>query len=130
MKVYPMRRKDRQAGEEDILRILKENVYGVLSTISEDGWPYGVPVSYVYEEGLGEKWKARAAYWAHPTEELRESFKSAFRAPAVTAQYMGGEAEGSVLPDHYPLDLYYMSREGEDEIQSDLIYDYRTNVAF
>lgn len=35
MKVYPMRRKDRQAGEEDILRILKENVYGVLSTISE-----------------------------------------------------------------------------------------------
>lgn len=23
-----------------------------------------------------------------------------------------------------------MSREGEDEIQSDLIYDYRTNVAF
>lgn len=32
MKVYPMRRKDRQAGEEDILRILKENVYGVLST--------------------------------------------------------------------------------------------------
>jgi pimeloyl-ACP methyl ester carboxylesterase len=64
----------------------------------------------VYEEGLGEKWKARAAYWAHPTEELRESFKSAFRAPAVTAQYMGGEAE--------------------DEIQSDLIYDYRTNVAF
>lgn len=84
----------------------------------------------VYEEGLGEKWKARAAYWAHPTEELRESFKSAFRAPAVTAQYMGGEAEGSVLPDHYTLDLYYMSREGEDEIQSDLIYDYRTNVAF
>ncbi len=43
MKVYPMRRKDRQAGEEDILRILKENVYGVLSTISEDGSPYGVP---------------------------------------------------------------------------------------
>lgn len=43
---------------------------------------------------------------------------------------MGGEAEGSVLPDHYTLDLYYMSREGEDEIQSDLIYDYRTNVAF
>lgn len=84
----------------------------------------------VYEEGLGEKWKARAAYRAHPTEELRESFKSAFRAPAVTAQYMGGEAEGSVLPDHYTLDLYYMSREGEDEIQSDLIYDYRTNVAF
>ena len=37
MKVYPMRRKDRQAGEEDILRILKENVYGVLSTISEAG---------------------------------------------------------------------------------------------
>ena len=38
----------------------------------------------VYEEGLGEKWKARAAYWAHPTEDLRESFKSAFHAPACS----------------------------------------------
>ncbi len=43
MKVYPMRRKDKQAGEEDILRILKENVYGVLSTSSEDGWPLRRP---------------------------------------------------------------------------------------
>lgn len=75
MKVYPMRRKDRQAGEEDILRILKENVYGVLSTISEDGWPYGVPVSYVYEDGKSTstarrwdiKWTTLRTQRRHPS---------------------------------------------------------------
>lgn len=70
MKVYPMRRKDRQAGEEDILRILKENVYGVLSTISEDGWPYGVPVSYVYEDG---KIYFHSATMGHKVDNLAHS---------------------------------------------------------
>lgn len=75
MKVYPMRRKDRQAGEEDILRILKENVYGVLSTISEDGWPYGVPVSYVYEDG---KIYFHSATMGHKVDNLAHSEKASF----------------------------------------------------
>ena len=47
----PMRRKDRIMQEDDIERVLSENSNGVLSTISEDGTPYGVPVSYVYHNG-------------------------------------------------------------------------------
>lgn len=43
-----MRRKDRELKNEDIIKILNNGEYGILSTISKDGYPYGVPVSYVY----------------------------------------------------------------------------------
>lgn len=43
-----MRRKDRELKIDEIIEILKNNSYGVLSTVSENGYPYGVPISYVY----------------------------------------------------------------------------------
>lgn len=43
-----MRRKDRKLEDNDVIEILKNNNYGILSTVSEDGYPYGVPVSYIY----------------------------------------------------------------------------------
>lgn len=46
-----MRRQDRQLEESEIIRILEQNEYGVLSTIGEDGYPYGVPITYIYEDG-------------------------------------------------------------------------------
>jgi len=33
------------------VEVLKKNDYGVLSTINSNGYPYGVPVSYVYCNG-------------------------------------------------------------------------------
>ena len=46
-----IRRKDRILSEEEMFRILEEAPYGVLSTVGEDGIPYGVPISFVYKEG-------------------------------------------------------------------------------
>lgn len=46
-----MRRKDRLLPDEEIVRILTTASYGVLSTVSEDGNPYGVPISFVYKDG-------------------------------------------------------------------------------
>jgi nitroimidazol reductase NimA-like FMN-containing flavoprotein (pyridoxamine 5'-phosphate oxidase superfamily) len=43
-----MRRSDREKGVDDISRILNEGEYGVLSTLSEDGYPYSTPLSYTY----------------------------------------------------------------------------------
>ena len=43
-----MRRKDRELKNDEIIEILKSNSYGILSTISEDGYPYGVPISYIF----------------------------------------------------------------------------------
>ncbi len=41
-----MRRTDRQLSEAGAWRILERGAYGVLSTVSPDGAPYGVPLSY------------------------------------------------------------------------------------
>ncbi len=47
----PIRRKDRQLSREEALALLDQGVYGVLSVIGDEGWPYGVPMHYLYWEG-------------------------------------------------------------------------------
>ena len=46
-----MRRQDRKLTREEAETILRDGQYGILSTTGEDGYPYGVPVSYAYENG-------------------------------------------------------------------------------
>lgn len=43
-----VRRKDRELKNIETIEILKNCNYGILSTVSENGYPYGVPISYVY----------------------------------------------------------------------------------
>jgi len=45
-----MRKKDREVFGEDIEKILINGEYGVLATIDENGYPYTVPLSYVYQD--------------------------------------------------------------------------------
>ena len=45
-----MRRKDRQVTQEEALKILKKAEYGILATSDEQNLPYGVPLSYAYED--------------------------------------------------------------------------------
>ena len=102
-------------------RIAVRHPERILGIISQNG--------NVYEEGLGKKWEARAEYWFHPTQELREQYKSAFAPETVIGQYTFGTKPGSVSPDGYSLDLYYAATIPDyAEKQSDLIYDYQSNV--
>ena len=43
-----IRLKDRIVDDEKAIEIIKKGSYGVLSTIGEDGYPYGVPLNYTY----------------------------------------------------------------------------------
>lgn len=81
-----------------------------------------------YEEGLGKKWEARKEYWAHPTPELRKQYESAFALETIKGQYCFGTPEGSVGPDGYTLDYAYVQLPERAEMQSDLIFDYQSNV--
>jgi nitroimidazol reductase NimA-like FMN-containing flavoprotein (pyridoxamine 5'-phosphate oxidase superfamily) len=47
----PLRRKDRAISQAEALDILSSGEYGVLSTVSPAGDPYGVPVSYCMLSG-------------------------------------------------------------------------------
>lgn len=44
-----MRRKDRELSKEESIKILNKCEYGILSTIGEDGYPYGIPLNYAFE---------------------------------------------------------------------------------
>ena len=46
-----MRGKDKELQHDEIIKILQGNHYGVLSTISDNGYPYGVPLTYIYHDG-------------------------------------------------------------------------------
>ena len=82
-----------------------------------------------HNEGLGENWKARRAFWAD-----RAANESALRAnllslPATRTRHVGSDPD----VERYDLDLWtdefhFLSRPGQGDIQSDLFYDYRTNV--
>jgi len=41
-----MRRSDRAISKEETMQLLNNCEYGVLSSVSESGEPYGVPLSY------------------------------------------------------------------------------------
>jgi pimeloyl-ACP methyl ester carboxylesterase len=83
-----------------------------------------------YEEGLSEGWTPIRAYWQEPSQANREALR-AFLTPQTTHwQYTHGVAdEATVSPDGQSLDNFYLARPGSDEVQLDLLGDYKSNVA-
>jgi pimeloyl-ACP methyl ester carboxylesterase len=82
-----------------------------------------------YEAGLGPKWAKIAKYWADPKAhpEVLDTFVS-------LEDFKHRHVAGSPNPERYNPDTWtdeyaVLSRPGEKEIQGDLLYDYRTNVA-
>jgi pimeloyl-ACP methyl ester carboxylesterase len=83
-----------------------------------------------YVEGLSDGWNPIRAYWEKPSEATRKALRS-FLSPETTYwQYTHGVADTSaVSPDGYALDTFYLARPGADEVQLDLLGDYKSNVA-
>jgi len=49
----PLRRQDRKISHEEALQLLEAGEYGIISSVDEQGQPYGVPVNYVmHEDGI------------------------------------------------------------------------------
>ena len=110
---------------------------------------YGAPVGYrlalkhpervtalviqngnAYEEGLKDFWKPIKAYWASGQPAQRNALREATTLAATRSQYVGGVADPSrVDPSAWVLDQALLDRPGNVEIQLDLFYDYRTNLA-
>ena len=82
-----------------------------------------------YEEGLSDGWRTYQAYWREPTQAHRDACRKFLSPETTKIQYLHGAHENLVSPDGYTLDIAYLARPGMDEIQLDLILDYRTNVA-
>ena len=110
---------------------------------------YGAPVGYrlavahpervaavvsqngnAYLEGFSDGWSVWQDYWHSPTPENREACRASLKPAAIRdVQYLHGSDPQRVSPDGHTLDIAYMARAGAEEVQLDLILDYRSNVA-
>jgi pimeloyl-ACP methyl ester carboxylesterase len=83
-----------------------------------------------YEEGLSEGWNPIRAYWEDPSQAKRDALRAFLKPETTIWQYTHGVPDRTaVSPDGYSLDNFYLTRPGADEVQLDLLGDYKSNVA-
>lgn len=104
------------------LRLAAANPEKVTAIISQNG--------NAYLEGFSDQWDPWQAYWREPSAANREACRPSLSAQTIRDwQYGTGADPLKLSPDGYNLDILYMSRPGAEDIQLDLILDYRSNVA-
>lgn len=70
-----MRRKGQQLYTDECADILNRGTSGVLAVSGDDGYPYAVPLSYIYD---GEKIYFHCALTGHKIDAIRENDKVSF----------------------------------------------------
>jgi pimeloyl-ACP methyl ester carboxylesterase len=82
-----------------------------------------------HNEGLGANWATRRAFWAD-----RPAYEEALRKNLLSLQttktrHVGDDPNIELYdPDLWTDEYAFLNAPGQAEIQSDLFYDYRTNV--
>jgi pimeloyl-ACP methyl ester carboxylesterase len=83
-----------------------------------------------HNEGLGANWATRRAFWANRAaheEALRNELLS---LAATKTRHIGDDPNVELYdPDLWTDEHTFLNAPGQAQIQSDLFYDYRTNVA-
>jgi pimeloyl-ACP methyl ester carboxylesterase len=83
-----------------------------------------------HEEGLGPRWKTRRAFWADRPANEAALRKNLLSLETTRVRHVGDDPDGARYdPDLWTDELAFLSQPGQADIQSDLFYDYRTNVA-
>jgi pimeloyl-ACP methyl ester carboxylesterase len=111
-------------GAPTAFRIALNRPHAITAIVTQNG--------NAYEEGLGaEFWAPLQQYWATGDVEAREKIRNAALNFETTKwQYtFGSPHPQSVPPETYHLDTALMLRPGNQDIQLDILYDYRTNIA-
>jgi len=68
-----MRRKRQQLSNEDSVGILQRATSGTLALLGDNGYPYAVPISYVYSDG---KLYFHSALSGHKVDAIRNYKKA------------------------------------------------------
>ena len=82
-----------------------------------------------HNEGLGVNWATRRAFWAdRPANE--EALRTNLLSLAATkTRHVGDDPNVELYdPDLWTDEYAFLNSQGQAQIQSDLFYDYRTNV--
>jgi pimeloyl-ACP methyl ester carboxylesterase len=109
---------------------------------------YGVPVGFrmvlahpervqdlivqdgvAHNEGLGANWATRRAFWADRAAHEEALRKNLLSLETTKTRHIGDDPKVELYdPDLWTDEYAFLNAPGQAQIQSDLFYDYRTNV--
>ena len=72
-----MVRKKQALSHEECVRLLKEELRGVLSVLGDDGYPYGLPINHYYNEEDGKLY-FHSGMTGHKIDAFRREPKASF----------------------------------------------------
>ncbi len=82
-----------------------------------------------HNTGLGENWKTRRTFWADRTANEAALRANLLSLQATRTRHVGNDSNVERYnPDLWTDEFYFLNQPGQADIQSDLFYDYRTNV--
>lgn len=84
-----------------------------------------------YEVGFTNAWDGfRNALWKNRTAETEGPLAAFLELDAIKQVYLYGHRRPELIsPDNWNMDFRFMERPNARQVQKDLFYDYRTNVA-
>ena len=82
-----------------------------------------------HNEGLGANWVTRRAFWADRASNEEVLRKNLLSLATTRTRHVGDDPNVELYdPDLWTDEFAFLSSPGQAQIQSDLFYDYRTNV--
>ena len=82
-----------------------------------------------HNEGLGANWATRRAFWADRQTNEEALRKNLLSMAATKTRHVGDDPDVELYdPDLWNDEYAFLNSPGQAQIQSDLFYDYRTNV--
>jgi pimeloyl-ACP methyl ester carboxylesterase len=82
-----------------------------------------------HNEGLGANWKVRRAFWADRPAHEAELRQNLLSLETTRTRHLGSDPNVERYdPDLWVDEFRFLSQPGQADIQTELFYDYRTNV--
>jgi len=82
-----------------------------------------------HEEGLSPLWATRRAFWQDRASHEAEFRKAFLSVESTRNRHVGTSPHPENLdPDTWTDEFYFLNRPGQGDIQTELFYDYQTNV--
>ena len=82
-----------------------------------------------HNEGLGANWATRRAFWADRSAHEEALRKNLLSLDTTKTRHIGDDPNVELYdPDLWTDEYTFLNAPGQAQIQSDLFYDYRTNV--
>ena len=82
-----------------------------------------------HEEGLGPLWETRKAFWKDRAQHEERLWLNLASPDALKLRHVGTSPDPQRYdPDNWHEEQHFLARPGQAAIQTDLFYDYRTNL--